>query len=817
MRKLDSFGLRIYEQINGQWHLLLSPAYQEILGTWADEHDLHTQDIENLHAALRAGLSPEAAFHSMVAQGALKQAQRAADACLEEVAAASEPPSAEQPEPEPQRKPACKVPKSINSWFFNRCRKRDSLLGLNRGRVSKQLHALYDDEWDGLSPEQQQVMWEEFEADRCLAKARVQALADQPCQQLVPAPPEAQTLVERREHLDYAFWSNGGTPDFHRTPCGGTVPVAEVVMKERMADAPPSVMEKRWKAETPMLACDKHVIPEKFKSTLKIAPPPPSAFGTALLKTLKTAIKQAGGAEAARGLEILLVVEVEHWAPVCLSPDRTTCGIGLVVASYGAGAAGSLVASSIVLPLEHAEGASQDELSVIIGINGLVGLDLRFARDIYVQPYVINESMFTKDVDLGRLKFEILEDWVAGLANGDNDVTRVQVSSYHIRWSEEQLDVLTLGGRKQLPVELLRSQVAARAARAQTQRAKLNSSRKADADFDWLAAPPAPPVPPLIENDFDWLAHPAGGPKLLDNDLDDPGEVVVFSDDKEANIFCLESELARLIEQERPTLDPDIALANAFAEDELLHDELAEADDFVADAFDASDSGDSVEPEVKAAAGAAGVVLAARPVENMMVDSDLHLFEKDPRVLRADDVLEMETISGKIFQKDTRTGLRGRLLGQAKMVGMNSVRIYCRLHGDNCRAILYGARDWERCDKAIDDFFLTGACYKLKVPCLKKKYVCKYACMDACIYVKCSAGSWWEPVAASASHHALAATAAQALCGAQPPPAQLPNAGRGRGSREAAAAAQPAPAQLAGGGRGRGGRGRGGRAARHRA
>ena len=151
MRKLDSFGLRIYEQINGQWHLLLSPAYQEILGTWADEHDLHTQDIENLHAALRAGLSPEAAFHSMVAQGALKQAQRAADACLEEVAAASEPPSAEQPEPEPQRKPACKVPTSINSWFFNRCRKRDSLLGLNHGRVSKQLHALYDDEWDGLS------------------------------------------------------------------------------------------------------------------------------------------------------------------------------------------------------------------------------------------------------------------------------------------------------------------------------------------------------------------------------------------------------------------------------------------------------------------------------------------------------------------------------------------------------------------------------------------------------------------------------------------------------------------------------------------
>ena len=625
---------------------LLHRDYVEIIETWAKEHDLETQDIESLHHALKIAISGEASVHNVSTRGTLKQSQRAVEAMRQ----SKVPPTLVK-----KTKKKTLALSDEHCWF-RYCRSRDKLLGASKGRITKETWANYRREWGELDEDTQCEHLRVWAAERSARAARQPiALASQDQHET------SGSLVQRfGGERDYRHWGNAGSSDYRVTPDGGTIALAKPVLAEHMTDM--KSLDEEWRSKGSMLACDKGAIPKNFVSTQRV-PVVSSVFRKGLLSALKRAFKAAGGQKAASELSVLVAVHVGHQLPF-ESESHTENFLAIVADCYGSSALGAQEASALLLPLAHAD--FQQHLDEIIEINGMRGLELRFARQEFIEPHVEHCDHYSKGVTSGKVDVRELDDWVGDIVRLEGSVAFMQVCLYEFKWSRRRMDELVVTDVSTTPgCMLLRVDMQKKAGR----RKRKNDSADSGSDFDWLEAP-KPDLPA------------------------EEASVLVFQDGQED--VPLEQALSDVIDQELregAELPHYAALARAFEEEqgEPAGDEEEEEEEH----DDASVSDASQDAEDGDGGMVADHDMHLTGMGRMVADHDMHLFARDPRQL-SDELLHWDTSSGKVYEKCEVTGLPGRLLGLTKFVGLHSIRVYCKLHTcEKCGFIVYGAGKWE--------------------------------------------------------------------------------------------------------------------------
>ena len=114
------------------------------------------------------------------------------------------------------------------------------------------------------------------------------------------------------------------------------------------------------------------------------------------------------------------------------------------------------------------------------------GLELRFARQEFIEPHVEHCDHYSKGVTSGKVDVRELDDWVGDIVRLEGSVAFMQVCLYEFKWSRRRMDELVVTDVSTTPgCMLLRVDMQKKAGR----RKRKNDSADSGSDFDWLEAP----------------------------------------------------------------------------------------------------------------------------------------------------------------------------------------------------------------------------------------------------------------------------------------------------------------------------------------
>ena len=231
---LGRFARQVRSACGRDPSMLLQNTWQQILRKWAELHTLHTQDIESLHALLRRLINSQSCFASVLSRGCLKQAQIIAKET--QASSAETLPSAALPAQLKDLRKEKRAVKSLESWWFNMCRRRNRDLGRAKGRITSEDWASARKEWDVLADADRRaytLMHKEemglaYAFHRAPALAPASAAPPLPLQDALPG--DAQPIIAHHARQDCKHWANDGHSVYQIAADGGTIALSSSIM-----------------------------------------------------------------------------------------------------------------------------------------------------------------------------------------------------------------------------------------------------------------------------------------------------------------------------------------------------------------------------------------------------------------------------------------------------------------------------------------------------------------------------------------------------------------------------------------------------------
>ena len=440
-------------------------------------------------------------------------------------------------------------------------------------------------------------------------------------------------------------------------------------------------MENRWKGfSAEFVATDTGAVPSKLalRADPSLAAAAP-VFGQAVFTGTMDFVKRCGGNAEAAALNLLLVAETTHNEVDLAEGGMVVHGFPvLVVALFGHGAAGQKQASCLLLRLGHVSG-SNETLQFINGANGMEDMQLKFARTPFSEVRG-GPGLFHDGVNCGMLSHCLLQDFLQDCLLKEDSLESIEISRYTFKWDTSAMDSLCVGAKdiRVAPKVITRDMCSRQRKKA--------------------------PAPPSSLDEFDWLGEVAPELETQQPKPDVGPEVSLILEDGEGEpaVDLLGEELAKVMEMDAASGDA-VRLAAGF--DAAWERELAAVpepssiEEQLSDASEVEDDGLEVDP--------------AAPAIPVRFDPDL--FAVDPSsIVDPSQVVRMDAPTGQVWER----GGAQRLLGYAKMVGLHSVRCYCRLHPSErgfataCGFLVYGATNWDVADEKILRWFAESTCFR---------------------------------------------------------------------------------------------------------